>query len=234
MLLHANKTSIAASARARIGRFLVRDRVTDRRRRAKVNSFTAVVRRLQGSGCPVGAQKFRLLEDKLGCFILEVRWVAVLPQDAFDHDFDFGSGALADGPVDRDALADLSDKFGRDDPLVRLCPLLRRRCCSRRARRRIEPLGEGARWTSECVGETRLSGSEGVSRNFIVVQTEIDSALGGGAHLFRELDQLFDDFLGGNGAAVIRIKSLLQHLKARPLLRSRYGGKLAALDEISF
>jgi hypothetical protein len=45
---------------------------------------------------------------------------------------------------------------------------------------------------------------------------------------------LFDDFLRGNRSVVIGVKRLLQHLKARPLLRIRYGGKLAALNQVSF
>ncbi len=44
----------------------------------------------------------------------------------------------------------------------------------------------------------------------------------GGAHLFRELDQLFDDFLRGDRAVVIGVERLLEHL-----------GELAALDEVS-
>ena len=44
----------------------------------------------------------------------------------------------------------------------------------------------------------------------------------GGAHLLRELDQLFDDFLRRDGAVVIGVERLLQHL-----------GKLAALNEVA-
>lgn len=42
---------------------------------------------------------------------------------------------------------------------------------------------------------------------------------------------LFDDFLRRDRSVVIRVQRFLQHFKARRLLRIRYVGKLAALDE---
>ena len=65
-------------------------------------------------------------EDGFDGFVLEIRRVAVLSEDAFDHDFDLGSRALkarpllrirygAEGPVDRHGFADLCDQFGGDD-----------------------------------------------------------------------------------------------------------------------
>jgi hypothetical protein len=35
--------------------------------------------------------------------------------NAFDQHLDFGAGAFTQSPVDGDAFADLSDKFGGDD-----------------------------------------------------------------------------------------------------------------------
>ena len=39
----------------------------------------------------------------------------------------------------------------------------------------------------------------------VIGETEIDAALGSGAHFFGELDQLLDDFLRGNRAVVMGV-----------------------------
>ena len=77
-----------------------------------------------------------------------------------------------DCPVDRDALADLGDEFGGDD-------------CEFVAAHRFD----GAVVRCERIVEGDLE-SPAVSPNplRVVVQSEIDAALGGGAHLFGELD----------------------------------------------
>src|SRR5205814_10053018 len=80
-----------------------------------------------------------------------------------------------------------------------------------------------------------LSIGKRVIENYLfVVQAEIDSALVRRAHLFRELDQFFDDFLRCDRAVVICVECFLEHLKARPLLHPRYGGEPAALNKVPF
>jgi hypothetical protein len=64
---------------------------------------------------PLGAEEFGLGEDGFDGFLLKIGWVAVFVEDAFDHDFDLGAGALAEGPVDGDAFLHLSDELGGDD-----------------------------------------------------------------------------------------------------------------------
>ena len=100
---------------------------------------------------PFGAEKFGLLQDELCCFVLQVGWVAVFSEDALYHDFDFGAGAFAQGPVDGHALADLGDKFGGDD----------------------FELVVAHRFDGAVVGGERI-----VEGDFVVVQAEIDAALG--------------------------------------------------------
>ena len=64
--------------------------------------------------CPFCAEEFGLCKDELCRFVLQIGWVAVFSEDPFHHDFDLRAGAFAQRPVDRDALADLGDQFGRD------------------------------------------------------------------------------------------------------------------------
>ena len=90
------------------------------------------------------------MQDELGCFVLQIGWVAVFSEDAFNQNFDFGAGAFAERPVDGDAFADLGDKFGRDHFEVVFAHDL-----------------EGA----------VVCGERVVERDFVVVQSEIDAAL---------------------------------------------------------
>src|SRR5712672_745693 len=63
---------------------------------------------------PFGAEKLSLLKDELSSFVLQIGWVAVLPQNSFYQDLDFGAGTLAERPVDGDAFAYSGNKFCRD------------------------------------------------------------------------------------------------------------------------
>jgi hypothetical protein len=55
------------------------------------------------------------LEDGLGGGLLEVGWVAVLAEDAFDDDAHFGADAFFDGPVDGGVAADGFVEFVGDE-----------------------------------------------------------------------------------------------------------------------
>ena len=72
-------------------------------------------------------------------------------EDAFHHDFDLGAGAFAERPVDRHAFAHLGDKFGGDH----------------------FELVVAHRLHGAVVGGERV-----VEGDFVVVQAEIDAALG--------------------------------------------------------
>lgn len=63
---------------------------------------------------PIGAQQFRLLEDRPHGFVLQIGGIAVLVQDAFYHHADFRSGTFPESPVDGHALPNLGDEFGGD------------------------------------------------------------------------------------------------------------------------
>jgi hypothetical protein len=100
-----------------------------------------------------------LLEHGPDGLVLEVGGVAVLVEDALHHHADLGLGALAEGPVDRYALADLGDQLGGDQ---------------------LE-LGVAHRLDGGVVG------GEGVVEGDLVVgQAELFAALAGGVHLFGE------------------------------------------------
>ena len=58
---------------------------------------------------PLRAQQLCLREDRLYGFRLQVGRVAVFVQDALHHDFDLGTGAFAEGPVDGHALPHFGD-----------------------------------------------------------------------------------------------------------------------------
>jgi PAS domain S-box-containing protein len=64
---------------------------------------------------PNRREQLRLRQHRLDGFILQVRRVAVLVQDAFHHHPNSGPGAFAQGPVDGHALAHLGDQLGGDD-----------------------------------------------------------------------------------------------------------------------
>ena len=85
----------------------------------------------------------------------------MLLQDAADQDSDLGEGGFADGPVDRGALADAGDEFGGDDFEFVVAHRL-----------------DGALVLGQSVVEADL----------VFVQAEVFAALGGGLHLFGQLD----------------------------------------------
>ena len=121
-------------------------------------------------------------EDGLDRVLLEVGWVAVFVEDALHHHFDFGAGALAQGPVDGHAFLDLRDEL-RGDDLQLLIP---------------------HRYHGGFVGGERV-----VEGDLIVGQAENFATLGCSVQLLGELDELFDYFLRCDGAVVIRVQCLL-------------------------
>ena len=58
---------------------------------------------------PLRAQQLCLREDRLYGLLLQVGRVAVFVQDALHHDFDLGTSAFAEGPVDGHALPHFGD-----------------------------------------------------------------------------------------------------------------------------
>ena len=149
---------------------------------------------------PFGAKEFGLLQDKLSRFVLKIGWVAVLSKDAFNQNFDLGSGAFTKRPIDGDAFADLRDKFRCDHFQIVFAH------------------------DFQCAVVLCQSIVEG---DLVVVQSEVDAALIGFVQLLGEFDQLFDDFLCCDSTVVICVQSFLQHLRELTVLneapfRSRF------------
>ena len=55
-----------------------------------------------------------MLQDELCCFVLQIGWVAVFAENAFNQNFDLRASAFAKRPVDGDAFAYPGNKFCRD------------------------------------------------------------------------------------------------------------------------
>jgi hypothetical protein len=53
----------------------------------------------EGSGCPILAEEFGLLENCLGRLLLLVGRIAILSENAFDHCAQLGADAFFDGPI---------------------------------------------------------------------------------------------------------------------------------------
>ena len=132
---------------------------------------------------PSRRQQLRLHQHRLHRLFLQVRWVAVFVEDAFDHHADFCAGAFAQGPVDGDAFADLSDEFGGDD---------------------FEFVVAHGLYGGFIGGEGVVEG------DFVVGQAEVCAAFGGGVHFLGQFDEFFDHFLGGDGAVVVSVEGLLE------------------------
>lgn len=133
---------------------------------------------------PVGTQDFGLFQHELGGFVLEVWRVAVFFHDAADHDSDLGAGGFENGPVDRCVLSHAGDAFGGDD---------------------FEFV------VAHCFHGAFVHGERVVEADFVVDQAQIFAALGGGLHLFGQLDPFVDHLLRGDGSVVVGGQGLLQH-----------------------
>ena len=56
---------------------------------------------------------------------------------------------------------------------------------------------------AHCLDGALVHGERAVEADFVFVQAEVFAALGGGLHLFGQLDQFVDHFLGGDGSVVV-------------------------------
>ena len=65
---------------------------------------------------------------------------------------------------------------------------------------------------AHCLDGALVHGQGVVEADFVFVQAEVFAALGGGLHLFGQLDQFVDHLLSGDGSVVVGGQGLLQHL----------------------
>ena len=65
--------------------------------------------------CPLRAQQFRLLQNRLSRLLLLIRGIAVFAENPADEDADLGLGGFTKRPINGHALANMRDQLPRDD-----------------------------------------------------------------------------------------------------------------------
>ncbi len=124
-----------------------------------------------------------MLQNSLSCFLLLVRRIAVLSQDALDHCPHLGPDALFHGPINRGVLADRVQQFQRD--------LLQ---C----------------FIAKNLNGTVIRFERIVKCQFFLAQAQLFAPLMSHAHIFGEVNQFLDHLRRLERAVLIFVDRLFQ------------------------